>query len=99
MFLRVGKKKQNKTKKACLCFGFGEAKDMFACGRCPAPLPPHRPRDITASCIDASLTCEQTQTHTHTHTHTHAYFRGGSPLQQNQTNRNVPASAATQKLN
>lgn len=46
-----------------LCMsGVQRNKDMIACGRCPAPLPLQKPRDITASCIDVSLslslTCE-----------------------------------------
>ncbi|KAI9519689.1 hypothetical protein NQZ68_025827 [Dissostichus eleginoides] len=33
-----------------------KSEDMIACGRCPAPLPLQKPRDVTASCIDASHT-------------------------------------------
>lgn len=50
MFFRAGKK--------VFMFGFREAEDKFACGRCLALLPLQKPRDITASCIDASFTCQ-----------------------------------------
>lgn len=62
----------------CVCFGFRGAEDMIACGRWPETLPLQKPRDVTASCIDAS--------HTWTNTHTHAHTLGGSLLSQSQTN-------------
>lgn len=35
---------------------------MFACGCRPALLPAQKPKDITASCVDAALTHQHTQT-------------------------------------
>lgn len=37
--------------KVCVCM-CKRAKYIIACGRCPAPLPPQKPRDVTASCSD-----------------------------------------------